>query len=196
MSDTTWLPAVEAARVTIRPLVETDLDAVCALMVDVGWADPALSPADHRSERRTWLDWTIAGYREFARLHQPQYGERAVVRRDDGAFLGMIGMVPCLAPFGQLPSAGAGPGAPANAEVGRFWAFSPPHQGQGYASEAAAAFVASLFERYRMVRLIATTEHDNARSIAVLRRIGMRIEQNPYPAPHYLQVVGVQDRPT
>jgi RimJ/RimL family protein N-acetyltransferase len=195
LSDTIWLPAVEAARVTIRPLIETDLDAVCALMIDVGWADPALSAAEHRKQRRTWLDWTIAGYREFSRLRQPQYGERAVVRRDDGAFLGMVGMVPCLAPFGQLPSGGSLAAAPANAEVGLFWAFSPPHQGQGYASEAAAAFVASLFERHRMTRLVATTEYDNPRSIGVMRRIGMRIEKNPYPDPLYLQVVGVLDHP-
>ena len=190
-----FLANVEAGRVIIRPLVETDLEDCHRLRIDIGWADETLSDGEKRGLKRTWLDWTVAGYREFARLRQPQYGERAIVRKADGAFLGLIGMAPCLAPFGQLPSGGGAEGAPATPEVGLFWALSPVAQGQGYASEAARAFTRDLFQTRRLARIIATTDHDNPRSIAVMRRIGMRIETNPYPVPVYLQVVGILDAP-
>ena len=32
-------------------------------------------------------------------------------------------------------------------------------------------------------------------SIAVMRRLGMRVEQNPLPEPHWFQVVGWLDAP-
>jgi hypothetical protein len=42
-------------------------------------------------------------------------------------------------------------------------------------------------------RLIATTEHANVASQAVMRRLGMRLLMNPHPEPSWLQVVGVLD---
>ena len=44
-------------------------------------------------------------------------------------------------------------------------------------------------------RLIATTEHANSSSQAVMRRLGMRILENPHPEPAWLQTVGILDRP-
>jgi len=41
--------------------------------------------------------------------------------------------------------------------------------------------------------LIATTEHANADSQAVMRRLGMRMLTNRHPEPAWLQVVGVLD---
>src|SRR5436190_20256411 len=41
-----------------------------------------------------------------ARLRQPPYGDRAVVLKGTGGLVGSVGFVPCLAPFGQLPSFG------------------------------------------------------------------------------------------
>ena len=53
-------------------------------------------------ERRDqWLEWTVAGYAQLADLNQPPYGERAVERRSDGELVGLVGLVPCLAPFGE-----------------------------------------------------------------------------------------------
>jgi len=190
-----FLPTLETDRLTIRLLTFDDLDACHRLFVDIGWTDAAIGEAELRERRRTWLEWTIAGYREFARLHQPVYGERAIARKSDGGFVGLIGMVPSMAPFAQLPSSGAGPGAPANPEVGLFWALSPAAQGRGLMTEAARAFSRHLFDVNSLTRLVATTEHDNAKSIAVMRRLGMRIEANPYPDPFYLQVVGILDAP-
>ena len=53
--------------------------------------------------------------------------------------------------------------------------------------------VAYAFAQLRLRRVVATTEHDNARSISVMRRLGMRIERNPLPEPAWFQSVGILD---
>jgi RimJ/RimL family protein N-acetyltransferase len=189
------LPILQTDRLIIRALAADDLENCHRLRIDIGWADPRASDEENRECQRSWLNWTINGYREFGRLHQPQYGERAIVSRTDGAFLGLIGMVPSLAPFAQLPSEGGMAGARATAEVGLFWALSPDAQGRGLATEAAAAFSRRLFEQLGLARLVATTERDNTRSIAVMKRLGMRIQINPFPDPAYFQVVGILEAP-
>ena len=82
---------------------------------------------------------------------------------------------------------------PATPEFGLFYAVFPAHQHQGYASEAARALLDYAFGVLRLKRVVATTTYDNAASMGVMRRLGMRIERNPLPEPHYLQVVGVAE---
>jgi hypothetical protein len=48
----------------------------------------------------------------------------------------------------------------------------------------------------RLRRIVATTEYDNAASIAVMRKLGFRIERNPGRAPFFLQVVGIVENPS
>jgi RimJ/RimL family protein N-acetyltransferase len=102
-------------------------------------------------------------------------------------------------PFGLLPYYTTHPLGEPRAhnipEVGLFWATATAHQRRGYASEAAAALIAFGFATLQLRRIVATTEHGNAASIAVMRRLAMRIEHNPLPAPFYLQVVGIIDNP-
>jgi hypothetical protein len=47
------------------------------------------------------------------------------------------------------------------------------------------------FDELNLRRIVATTEYDNTASVAVMRRIGMTIQHNPGPAPHWFQVVGI-----
>src|SRR5262249_17864454 len=56
------------------------------------------------------------------------------------------------------------------------FAFLARHQRRGYASEAAAAVVALARTRYRLPRLLAITEPDNAASQTVLERLGFQRE--------------------
>ena len=51
------------------------------------------------------------------------------------------------------------------------------------------------FAQLKVRRIVATTEHDNTASIAVMRRIGMRVERRPGDAPFFLDVVGWTDSP-
>ena len=105
--------------------------------------------------------------------------------------VGLVGLVPLLGPFSQLE--GSPPGGPSTPELGLYWALSPESRGNGYATEAAAALCRALFSELNPRRLLATTEHTNTDSQAVMRRLGMRMLTNPHPEPAWLQVVGVLD---
>src|SRR5205814_1085253 len=76
-------------------------------------------------------------------------------------------------------------------EFGLFWAVAKEFQGCGYATEAAGAMIDFAFRELRLQRVVATTSYDNEASMAVMRKLGMRIERNPDPEPPYLQVVGI-----
>lgn len=60
-------------------------------------------------------------------------------------------------------------------EVG--YAFLPPFRGKGYACEAAAAAARYAREALGLPRLYAITDPDNAVSIRVLEKLGMKLER-------------------
>ncbi len=144
-----------------------------------------------------WLEWTAATYGQLEALRQPPYGERAICLGDGSLLVGMVGVVPSMGPFGQLPGFGGvvGPADRMRPEVGLYWAVAPEHRGNGYATEAARAVIDHGFAELGLARMVATTERDNLASIAVMRRLGMRVERNPLPEPHWFQVVGWLDAP-
>src|SRR5262245_47048604 len=123
------MPTLETDRLLVRPLARDDLPA-CLRVLDAGPATPPAAVA----ARGAWLDWTVASYRQLAWLHQPPYGERAIALKEGGEVVGACGYVPCLEPFGQLPSFGGSAEAAFSAEVGLFWALAPEHRGRGYAT--------------------------------------------------------------
>ncbi len=57
------------------------------------------------------------------------------------------------------------------------YAFLPPFRSKGYASEAAAAVVAYARDVVGLKRLLAITDPDNAASIRVLEKLGLRFER-------------------
>ena len=97
--------------------------------------------------------------------------------RTTSEMVGLVGLVPLLGPFSQLE--GSPPGGPSTPELGLYWALSPESRGNGYATEAAAALCRALFSELNPRRLLATTEHTNTDSQAVMRRLGMRMLTNP-----------------
>jgi ribosomal-protein-alanine N-acetyltransferase len=150
--------------------------------------------ADVVGERRDeWLRWTVNSYARYAELIQPPYGERGAELRDTGQLVGLVGLVPSLGPFALLPSlsGGAGDARRYTPEVGLFWETAPEHRGRGYATEAARALIDHAFTELNLQRVVATTEHQNLASIAVMRKLGMRIETNPDAEPPWFQTVGV-----
>ena len=188
-------PLLETERLIIRPFSMDDLDAVYQLLdVDLSTADFGSEGVMTREERQRWLQWTIWSYEALDRLNQPPYGDRAVVLKQAGHIIGACGYVPCFAPFGQLPafrSANDDTAAHLDSpEFGLFYAFAPAHQRQGYATEATRALIEFAFTQLNLRRIVATTTYDNAASMAVMRKVGMQIEKNPYPDPFWFQVVG------
>ena len=188
------VPRLEGPGVSIRPLRPADIDDCCRLYHEIGWDEPGLSPSESRDQRQAWLDWAIRNEQQLAALHQPPYGER-VICDGDGAFAGLIGIVPRLEPFGRLPGLGGDPDARLTAEVGLFWALRPAWQGRGLATAAAGLLSGWMFESLGLQRILAGTEYENAASIAVMRRLGMRIEANPAQEPPWFQITGILEAP-
>lgn len=187
------IPVLESERLIIRSL-ELD-DQLRTHMILNGERGMDSRPSD---ELRQWLEWTVRNEQALDRLHQPPYGERGVVRKTDGLLIGLVGLVPCLMPFGQLPAFAARYGREVRLntpEVGLYWAIDAVCRSQGYASEAARALIEYGFQHLRLSRIVATTEYQNAASIGVMRKLGMSIERNPYPDPFWMQVVGFLDNP-
>ncbi|MEQ8674024.1 MAG: GNAT family N-acetyltransferase [Aggregatilineales bacterium] len=193
----TALPELKNTRLIIRELTMNDLQDAHQTYVDADWVDTDVTAEQALDERREWLEWTVRNYRALGNLYQPPYGDRAITLHD-GTFVGMVGIVPCLGEFGVLPYfAGRGFGCPhtATAEMGLFWALLKAHQGQGYATEAAQTIIDYLFNERNLDRIIAQTDHDNLASQQVMERLGMRLDRNPNPDPHYIQVVGILENP-
>ena len=190
------MPTLETIHLIIRPFVMEDLIDVHRLFdIELNTDDIHTEKMDTMKERSKWLEWSVLNYAQLAKLYQPPYGDRAIMMKKTGKLIGSCGYVPCLMPFEQLPNFSyynaSGKLGHATPEFGLFYAISPSHQRQGYASEAAQALVDYAFQRLDLMRVIATTDFDNNASMGVMRKLGMRIEKNPLAEPPWLQVVGV-----
>ena len=169
------IPPLRTSRLTVRELEAGDLAAVAEVDGDA---------------RERWLHWTALSYEQLAELRQPPYGERGIVLNDSGRLVGLVGLVPSLGPFGQLPS-WPEPGRRFVPAVGLYWAVAPAFRRRGIAAESAAALIDHAFAELGLARVVATTERENLASIGVMRRLGMRVEENPEPEPAWFQVVGI-----
>jgi len=188
---------LETSRLIIRPFAPDDLRAIHRILEQTFGDGSKIADEEALNERRSWLEWSRLSAEWLPRMFQPPYGDRAVVLKRANEVIGAVGLVPCFDVFEQIPglSRGGPPSAYRVAEFGLFWAIDPEHQRHGYATEAAQALIDFAFQQLRVKRLIATTEHDNAASIGVMRKLGMRIERNPFPDPPWLQVVGILEHP-
>lgn len=181
MDTGTALPELQTERLAIRPLTAADAPACRAVLA-----------SGEAGAFERWFRWAVAAPAALADLDQPPFGERAITLAATGEVVGLVGLVPSLGPFAQLE--GAAPGGPWTLELGLYWALAPDHRGRGYATEAAGELSRCLFAALHPARLIAMTEHTNAASQAVMRRLGMRLLENPHAEPSWLQVVGVLER--
>ncbi len=190
-------PILQTPRLTVRPFVDDDLLAIHGILERAFGGGRRVHDPEAIAERRSWLTWSILNQRWFPTLHQPPFGERAVTVTSTGELVGAVGLVPLVDVYDQIPELRRGSQLVtlATAEVGLFWAIDPVQQGRGYATEAAQALLTHVFETLRLARIVATTEHANLASQAVMRKLGMTITVNPLPEPAWLQVVGVLGNP-
>ena len=103
---------------------------------------------------------------EIAEWAQQVYAEEgigllAVERREDGVFLGMCG----LHHQESYPD-----------DVEVAWRFAYGYWGNGYATEAATAWLDHGFATLGFPRIISITDTPNERSLAVMRRLGMTFD--------------------
>lgn len=140
-------------RLILRPFEEGDAAPFAALN-----ADPAVMAEFPKTLTRDESD-RILTMSETRRVSKG-FGFSAVASHD-GTFLGMCGLnapgyetafTPCV-------------------EIG--WRFARSVWGQGYASEAARAWLAHGFSVLKLPEIVSFTATTNVRSAAVMRRIGM-----------------------
>ncbi len=141
-------------RLVLRTFRENDLPQYAAMNADPVVAEFLGGPVD-RTESDAIAAWAND-------LHEREgIGLLAVERADDGQFLGMCG----IHHLHWYPD---------DIEIG--WRLAHRFWGQGYATEAAAAWMRLAFEQRRDARLISVTDLPNLRSIAVMRRLGMTFD--------------------
>ena len=67
----------------------------------------------------------------------------------------------------------------------------PGYRARRWVVEATQALINYAFTQLQLKRIVATTTYENVASMGVMRKVGMRIEKNPYPDPPWFQVVGI-----
>jgi len=108
------------------------------------------------------LDQAAAFIAGLADSHPDTEGEWfqiAVALRATGQLIGDVGLHPL-------------DGDPGSAEIG--YTFDPAFAGHGYASEAVAALLTYAFTQRGKAEIMAWTDTHNARSVALLTRLGFR----------------------
>ena len=149
---------IETARLKLRPVdADADPDAMAAYQsrADVCRYIP-YEPRDR--------DRIVEVIRERGRTTLTDEGQQlwlSVLRRDTGRLIGDVLL------FWHSRQHRGG-------EIG--YVFDPEHQGQGYATEAAAALLDLGFDGLGLHRIVARVDARNEASARVLRRLGMRQE--------------------
>lgn len=144
-------------RLTLKSFTLDDAAFIVELLNDPGW----LRNIGDRNVRTQ--DDAREYLRKGAFAHEAEHGFAlgAVQLSSDGALIGMCGLI---------RRAGLD-------DVDLGYALLPAYRGQGYAREAAAAWLACGFERHDLRRIVAITSVDNEASGKVLEAIGMRFDK-------------------
>ncbi len=149
---------LETERLLLRPLRLDDAAFIFELVNDPAWLRfigdrqvRTLDDARHYLKR--------GPLEAYARLG---YGHAAVVRKMDGAVLGICGLIK----RDNLDDVDLG------------FAFLEKFRGQGYAGEASEAVLADAWNRLRLKRIVAIISPENVASAALLERLGFRFERS------------------
>jgi RimJ/RimL family protein N-acetyltransferase len=149
---------LETTRLTLRPLVEGDFDALYATrssaeVVRYLYEDPMSADEVRESLARK--------FSATAWAREGDWFTAAAVERATAVVVGDVA-------FHWVSERDR------TAEVG--FVFDPRHQGKGFATEAAGALVDWAFTSAGLHRVIGRTEARNAASARVLEKLGMRLE--------------------
>jgi len=152
---------IETNRLLMRPLMADDLPTLIRLRAD---EDVSRYIGGKRMQSPEMIEQRFRFY--LACHEQRGYGMAMILRKSDGATLGWGGLQP-LEETGEI-------------EVG--YGFDKPFWGQGYATEAAAAWLRFGFEQAGLERIVAVAIPENVASRHVMEKLGMHYERE---AQHY-----------
>ena len=150
---------IETRRLLLRPLQETDLDALSEILGDpdaMRYFDVCrpMTPLEVEDKLAHWM------------AHHKQHGfmPGLIVLKSDGQTAGHGG----LAYYPETEALGP--------EL--IYIFRKPYWGQGLATEFARAALAFGFNRLKVNRILATVRPENLASIAVLEKTGMALRDD------------------
>jgi ribosomal-protein-alanine N-acetyltransferase len=144
---------LETERLILRPLVETDVDAIYAMRSD---ADVMrfIRESQNRRESANWIELVSS------RWTSEKIGFCAIIEKSSEKFIGWCGLW-------QLKETG-------ETEVG--YAVAKEFWGKGYATEAALEFLNYAFEQLRSEKIVAVAQPENTASRRVMEKLGMRYD--------------------
>lgn len=146
------------ARLLFRPATTDDLEALGAIQ--------------NLPEVAYWLPSAPGSQADYLlRMGRDGLLPRTLVLERDGVVVGEL-YLHLKAGWAQREVADAA--TDTEADIG--WGLHPAHQGHGYALEAATELVRVCFEDLGVRRVVAGAFADNARSLRVMERLGMRRE--------------------
>lgn len=109
--------------------------------------------------------------------HQ-EFGHLAVVRKEDEALIGVVGIIPCLMWYhryeGQDPRYNL-------IEVELMYAFGREYQRKGYAIEACRSVIEYAFQELRITRIAYGVAKDNVNSWNLMQRLGFEHQKDLNP---------------
>jgi [ribosomal protein S5]-alanine N-acetyltransferase len=151
------LPALTTPRLLLRPWTEADIDVLHHLWTDVG-------------VRRFLWENTVITHGRAAEAVRSMTGDGAphgiggwlIDLRESAATAGFAG-------FRFMPDRSAG-------EIELLYGLDPRFWGRGLATEASRALLRHLWRATSFNRVYARTDMPNAKSIEVMRRLGMKKE--------------------
>jgi len=145
---------IETPRLILRDWRAADLAPFAAMSADPAVMETLGGALLTQAQSRAFIESAEA------QIARRGFGRWAVERREDGAFIGVVG----LAPVGK------------DVPLGGFeiaWRLARNAWGFGYATEAARAALAEAFERGGLQQVWAFTSVPNLRSQAVMGRLGL-----------------------
>jgi RimJ/RimL family protein N-acetyltransferase len=145
---------IETERLILRPWKDADRAPFIAMSADPTVMEP-LGGVLSLAEAEAYIA------RSEERLAIFGFAKWALERREDGAFIGVVGLSPI---HPTLP-------LPAGFEMG--WRLAREAWGRGYAAEAAKAAIADGLGRGGLTEVFAFTSRPNLRSQAVMERVGL-----------------------
>jgi RimJ/RimL family protein N-acetyltransferase len=141
-------------RLLLRPWRDADREPFGAMSTDPEVMEFFPIPLT-REESDAFVDRTEQGFAERG------WGWFAIEERASGAFVGVSGLAPVRFEAHFTPAI----------EIG--WRLARSAWGKGFATEAARASVRFAFDELGLDEVVAFADAENARSLAVMRRLGM-----------------------
>lgn len=147
---------LETKRLYLRTMEETDIDALSEM-----YANPEVMRfiGTGVTFTRSQSENSIKMWKDYEKAHG--YTNWAVIRKEDGAFIGKCGL-------SELPD---------KKDVEISYVLDAPYWGMGYATEISGEVLKLGFEKFGLKRIAALVYPQNSPSIKVIEKLGMKYEK-------------------